>query len=101
MKSKLSAPHPGNILLKEFIEPLKLSQYRLAKDIHVPSRRINEIVHGERSISVDTAIRLGRYFKMSAEFWLKLQIHYELQKQYDFLADRLEKEVKVLKRVNF
>jgi antitoxin HigA-1 len=80
------------------MKPLKLTQYRLAKDIGVPPRRINEIIHGERGISADTALRLARYFKMSAAFWLKLQAHYELEVQKDLLADRLEREVKVLQK---
>lgn len=98
MSYKILPPHPGEFLTEEFMKPLKLTQYRLAKDIGVPPRRINEIIHGERGISADTALRLARYFKMSAAFWLKLQAHYELEVQKDLLADRLEKEVKVLKK---
>ena len=92
---KLSSVHPGEILHLEFLEPLKISQYRLAKDIHVPARRINEIVHGLRSISANTALRLGRYFNTSAQFWLNLQAHYDLEKERNFLNDRLVLEVKV------
>jgi addiction module HigA family antidote len=88
--------HPGEILLEEYLEPLGISQYRLAKDISVPPRRINEIVHGKRSISADTALRLARYFGTSERFWLNLQTHYDLEVEKDRLADRLEKEVAVL-----
>jgi addiction module HigA family antidote len=73
-----------------------ISQYRLAKDISVPPRRINEIVHGKRSISADTALRLGRYFEISPQFWLNLQNHFDLEVTEDLLADRLDKEVNVL-----
>lgn len=73
-----------------------LSQYRLAKDISVPPRRINEIIKGQRAITADTALRLGRYFKMSAEFWLNLQSHYDLEIEQGRLGRRLEREVKVL-----
>ena len=80
MKSKLLANiTPGEILEEDFLKPLGLSQYRLAKDIGVPARRINEIVKGERAITADTALRLGRFFKMSAEFWLNLQSHHDLE----------------------
>ncbi|MBI2636727.1 MAG: HigA family addiction module antidote protein [Parcubacteria group bacterium] len=88
--------HPGEILLEEFIKPLKITQYRLAKDINVPARRINEIVHGERAVTADTALRLARYFGVSPEFWLNLQTHYELEAQSDQLAGRISQEVKVL-----
>ena len=74
----LNPVHPGEILLKDFLEPLSLSQYRLAKDIHVPLRRINEIVLGRRGVSADTALRLARYFNTTPQFWLNLQSHYEL-----------------------
>jgi addiction module HigA family antidote len=97
MKSKLLANiTPGEILEENFLKPMGLSQYRLAKDIGVPARRINEIVKGERAITADTALRLGRYFKMSAQFWLNLQSHYELEIEEDRLGRRLEREVKVL-----
>jgi antitoxin HigA-1 len=80
MKDKLLANiTPGEILEADFLKPMGLSQYRLAKDISVPARRINEIVKGERAITADTALRLGRYFKMSAQFWLNLQSHYDLE----------------------
>ena len=92
--------HPGEILKEEFLEPLGLSQYRVAVDISVPPRRINEIVHGKRSISADTALRLARYFGTTDRFWLNLQTHYDLELQRDRLGDRLETEVRVLNRSN-
>ncbi len=88
--------HPGEILLEEFLEPLEISQYRLAKDISVPARRVNEIVLGKRSITADTALRLGLYFRTSPEFWMNLQSYYDLEVQSDTLGKRLEKEVQVL-----
>ena len=92
--------HPGEILKEEFLEPLGLSQYRVAVDISVPPRRINEIVHGKRSISADTALRLARYFGTTDRFWLNLQMHYDLEKERDRLGNRLETEVLVLERSN-
>ena len=92
---KLTPVHPGEILLEEFLEPMGLSQYRLAKDTSVPARRINEIVHGKRSITADTALRLSRFFGTSELFWLNLQTRYDLEVQRDLLGDRLEKEIKV------
>ena len=92
--------HPGEILKEEFLEPLGLSQYRVAVDISVPPRRINEIVHGKRSISADTALRLARYFGTTDRFWLNLQTHYDLEKERDRLGNRLETEVLVLERSN-
>lgn len=94
--SKMDMIHPGEILLEEFLEPLEISQYRLAKDINVPARRINEIVLGKRSVTADTALRLGLYFKTSPEFWMNLQTYYDLEVQSDTLGKRLEKEVQVL-----
>jgi antitoxin HigA-1 len=85
--------HPGEILLTEFLEPLGISQYRLAKDIGVSPRRINEIVHGRRAITADTALRLGRFLNMEAQFWLNLQSHYDMEVALEALQDRLEKEV--------
>ena len=97
MKNKKLPPiHPGEILIEEFLKPMGLSQYRLAKDISVPPRRINEIVHGKRSISADTALRLGRYFGISPQFWLNLQARFDLEVTEDLLAERLDKEVQVL-----
>jgi addiction module HigA family antidote len=95
-KEKLAPIHPGEILMEEFLKPLGISQYRLAKDIHVPARRINEIVQGKRSISADTALRLSRYFNLSERFWLNLQARYDLEIQKDKLNGRIEAEVKVL-----
>ena len=95
-KKKLLPIHPGEILLEEFLNPMDISQYRLAKDISVPPRRINEIVHGNRSITADTALRLGRYFGLSPRFWLNLQNRFDLEITQDLLADRLEKEVHIL-----
>ena len=86
--------HPGEILVTEFLEPMKITQYRLAKDIGVTPRRINEIVHGRRGISADTALRLGRFFDMEAQFWLNLQSHYDMEVALEALADRLDKEVR-------
>jgi addiction module HigA family antidote len=88
--------HPGEILFEEFLKPLGISQYKLAKDISVPPRRINEIVQGKRSITADTALRLARYFGLSERFWLNLQSRYDLEIEKDKLDMRLEKEVKVL-----
>ena len=85
--------HPGELLLKEFLEPNGITQYRLAKDIRVPPRRINEIVRGLRSISADTALRLSRYFATSERFWLNLQVRYDLEVQKDALGDTLEKDI--------
>jgi addiction module HigA family antidote len=97
MSEELLPPiHPGEILLEEFLEPMGISQYRLAKDIGVPPRRINEIVHGKRAITADTALRLSRYFGLSERFWLNLQTRYDLEVEKDKLKGRLEQEVKVL-----
>ncbi len=94
MKSKKLPPvHPGEILIEEFLEPMGISQYRLAKDISVPPRRINEIVHGKRAVTADTALRLGRFFNMSPQFWLNLQTRYDLEVAEDLLEDRLDHEV--------
>jgi len=87
--------HPGEILLEEFLQPLSISQYRLAKDISVPARRINEIVKGKRAITPDTALRLSRYFGLSERFWLNLQMRYDLEVQKDRLRGVLEQEVQV------
>ena len=97
MKNKKLPPiDPGEILFEEFLKPMGISQYRLAKDISVPPRRINEIVHGKRSISADTALRLGRFFGISPQFWLNIQTRFDLEVTEDLLAERLEKEVQVL-----
>jgi addiction module HigA family antidote len=93
---KLPPVHPGEILLEEFLKPLGLSQYRLAKDLNVAPRRINEIVRGSRAITADTALRLARYFGTSERFWLNLQTRYALEVEKDILGDRLEREIRVL-----
>lgn len=87
--------HPGEILMKEFLEPMGITQYRLAKDINVPARRINEIAHGKRAITANTALRLSRYFGTSEQFWMNLQIRYDMELEKDLLGDKLEKEVGV------
>lgn len=97
---KLPPIHPGEILLLDYLQPLGISQYRLAKDIHVPPRRINEIVKGTRSITANTALRLARYFSTSERFWLNLQTHYDLETERDRLGASLEKEVPVLARTD-
>ena len=91
---KLAPVHPGEVLLEEFLKPMELSQNRLAIDIGVPARRINEIVLGKRRVSADTALRLGRYFEMSPQFWLGLQMDYDLDIEEDKLGPRLEREVR-------
>lgn len=93
MATKLSPIHPGEVLLEEFLEPAGLSQYRVAKDISVPPRRINEIVHGKRAITADTALRLARYFGTTPRFWLNLQAQYDLDVERDRLGERLDREV--------
>ena len=87
--------HPGEILLEDFLKPMALSQYSLAQSLGVPPRRINEIVHGKRAITADTALRLGRFFNMEAQFWLNLQSRYDLIVTREHLSDRLEQEVQV------
>ena len=94
-KKKMPPLHPGEILLEEFLKPMGLSQNRLALDIRLPARRINEIVHGKRSITADTALRLAKYFDMSAKFWMGLQTDYDLDVAEDKLADRLDKEIQI------
>lgn len=94
-EQKLPPIHPGEILLEEFLKPMGISQYRLAKDTSVPARRINEIVHGQRAISPDTALRLSRYFGLSERFWINLQARYNLEVEKDRLKDRLDREVRV------
>lgn len=93
-EEKLAPVHPGEVLLEEFLKPMTLSQNRLALDIGVPARRINEIVLGKRRVSADTALRLGRYFGMSPQFWLGLQMDYDLDVEEDKLGSRLEREVR-------
>lgn len=95
-KSVMLPIHPGEILLTEFLVPMGLSQYRLAKDTSVPPRRINEIVRGTRSISADTALRFARYFGTSDRFWMNLQGRYDVERAKDRLGKRLLREVKVI-----
>jgi addiction module HigA family antidote len=97
MTARLSPTHPGEVLLEEFLKPLGISQYRLAKDTKVSPRRINEIVHGKRSISADTALRLARYFGTTDRFWLNLQTRYDLEVEKDRLGDRLIQEIQVFR----
>ena len=95
MAKKLDPIHPGEVLLADFLEPLDVSQYRLAHSISVPPRRINEIVHGKRGVTADTALRLARFFGTSAQFWLNLQARYDLESERDRLGVRLKSEVEV------
>ena len=95
---KIKPIRPGEILLEEFLKPMELSQNQIANDIGVPPRRINEIVHGKRRITADTALRLAHYFKMSPQFWLGLQMDYDLDIEEDKLSMRLKKEVSVYKK---
>ena len=96
MTKRLAPVHPGEILLEEFLVPMGISQYRLAKDILVPPRRINEIVHGTRAVSADTALRLARYFGTSERFWLNLQAQYDLDVESDRIGQRIEQEIRPL-----
>ncbi|NIR51787.1 HigA family addiction module antidote protein [candidate division KSB1 bacterium] len=98
--AKMFPIHPGEILKEEFLDEMGITQYRLARDINVPPRRINEIVQGKRSITADTALRLGRYFGISPQFWINLQAHYDLEVETDRLGKRLESEVKVYAQVS-
>jgi len=100
MARKHRPVHPGEILVADFLEPLEVSQYRLAQDISVPPRRINEIVHGKRAVTADTALRLARYFGTTEQFWLNLQARFDLEVQRDELGPRLKKEVRVLQRAS-
>ena len=93
--NRLSPIHPGEILLEEFLKPMGISQYRLAKSTSVPARRINEIVHGNRSITADTALRLSKFFGMSDRFWMNLQTRYDLELEKDRLGSRLDDEVEL------
>ena len=96
---KMPPLHPGEILFEEFLKPMNLSQNRVALDIRVPPRRINEIIQGKRRITADTALRLARYFNMSPQFWLGLQMDYDLDIAEDALAGRLDKEVQTYHEV--
>ena len=96
-KRKFDPVHPGVVLSEDFLKDMEISQYRLAKGIGVPPRRINEIVHGKRAITADTALRLGKFFGMEAQFWMNLQSHYDLEVAKDAIAGKLDREVEVLK----
>jgi addiction module HigA family antidote len=93
MRKQIKPIHPGEILLEEFLKPMKLSQYRLAASISVPPRRINEIVHGKRAITADTALRLSLFFGLSERYWMNLQAWYDLETEKDRLGGRLKREV--------
>lgn len=97
--SKIPPLHPGEVLQKEFLKTMGISQNKMGQDLGVPPRRINEIVQGKRGITADTALRLGKYFNMSPQFWLGLQMDYELDQEADQLASRLKKEVRVYQAV--
>ena len=96
MTKKIQPIHPGEILMEEFLEPFAISQYRLAKDVDVAPLRINEIIHGQRAISADTALRLGKYFRTSPQFWLNLQSRFDLAVQEEKLSSVLKNKVKIL-----
>lgn len=95
-KGKIPPLHPGEVLLEEFMKPMKLSQNRVGRDLGVSARRINEIVLGKRSVTADTALRLSRYFGNSPEFWMGLQMDYDLDVELDSHSAQIEKEVKKL-----
>ena len=97
-ETRIPPVHPGEVLLEDFLKPLSISQYRLAKEMKVYPRKINEIVHGKRAITADTALRLSRYFGTSAELWMNLQALYDLEKTRDEIEAQLEKEVVPLDR---
>lgn len=99
-RKRLAPIHPGEVLLEDFLKPLGLTQYRLAKGLHVPPRRINEIVHGTRAVSADTALRLSRFFSTSDRFWLNLQTAHDLDRERDRLGARLAKEVTVFDKAS-
>ncbi|MBI1943683.1 MAG: HigA family addiction module antidote protein [Betaproteobacteria bacterium] len=96
-KRRFEPVHPGVVLAEDFLKGLEITQYRLAKGIGVPPRRINEIVQGKRSITADTALRLGKFFGMEAQFWMNLQSHYDLEIAKDQIAGKLDREVEVMK----
>jgi addiction module HigA family antidote len=97
-RKKVAPVHPGEILVEEFLKPLALTEYRLAKGLRVPARRINEIVHGKRAITADTALRLGRFFRNSPRFWLNLQTGFDLEIEADRLGPKLARDVEILRR---
>jgi len=95
MAKKLSPITPGEVLLEEFLKPMGITQNQLAKDINVPANRVSQIIHGKREITADTALRLGKYFGIEAEFWLNLQVRYNMKIARDELGEKIEKEVRV------
>lgn len=99
-ENKIPPVHPGEVLLEDFLKPLGISQYRLAKEMNVYPRKINEIVHGKRAITADSALRLSRYFGTSAELWMNLQALYDLEKTRDEIEAQVVKEISPLKREN-
>ena len=99
-RKRLDPVHPGEVLLHEFLEPLALTQYRLAKHLKVPARRINEIVHGTRAVSADTALRLARFFGTSDRFWLNLQAAYDLDVERDRHGERIQRDVPVFRKAS-
>lgn len=99
-QSRIAPIHPGEILLEEFLKPMGISQYRLAKDMHVDPRRINEIVLGKRAITAETALRMSRYFGTSERFWMNLQTRYDIEIQRQLLGNRLQREVRVLAKAS-
>jgi addiction module HigA family antidote len=99
-ETRISPVHPGEVLLEDFLKPLGISQYRLAKEMNVYPRKINEIVHGDRSVTADTAIRLSRYFGTSAELWMNLQALYDLEKARDEIEEQVAKEISPLAQEN-
>jgi len=99
-RKRLAPVHPGEVLLEEFLRPLEMTQYRLAKSLKVPPRRINEIVHRQRAVSVDTALRLARFFGTSDRFWVNLQATYDLDVERDRQGARIEREVPVFKKAS-
>lgn len=99
-RKRLAPVHPGEVLLHDFLEPLELTQYRLAKSLKVPARRINEIVHGTRAVSADTALRLARFFGTSDRFWLNLQAAYDLDVERDRLGERIKRDVPVFRKAS-
>ena len=92
--ARMPAVHPGEILLEEFLRPMAITQYRLAKGLGVPQRRVGEIIQGKRAVTADTALRLARFFDMEAQFWMNLQAHYDLERARDNLGKRLVAEVR-------
>jgi len=95
MAKKISPITPGDVLLEEFLRPMEITQNQLAKDINVPANRVNQIIHGKRKITADTALRLGKYFGIEPEFWLNLQVHYNMKIARSKVGKKIEKEVKV------